>query len=241
VWFRHVVRKPLAFACDASDAATMTTLADLWPPAGLRVTSGDLELRMPDEPTLIALAELATRGVHPADEMPFYVPWTRGTASEVALAVLRYQWSMQSRMSPEDWGLDLAVLRAGQVVGKQSIFAKKFPLLRTAESGSWLGREFQGQGIGLRMRLLILHLLFDGLDAQRATTGAFSDNPASNAVTHRIGYEPNGSAWIEREGRSVENLHYVLTRDAWERRPDAHRLDVEYVGLDAVREFLQVS
>jgi RimJ/RimL family protein N-acetyltransferase len=234
-------RKPLAFAFDSSDAATMTTLADLWPPAGLRVTSGDLVLHMPDEPTLIALAELACRGVHPADAMPFYVPWTRGTPTEVALAVLRYQWSIQARMSPDDWGLELAVLRGGEVVGKQSIMAKKFPLLRTAESGSWLGREFQGQGIGLRMRLLILHLLFDGLGAQRATTGAFSDNPASNAVTHRIGYEPNGSEWLEREGGSVERLSYVLTRDAWEDRPDAHRLDVEYVGLDAVREFLQVT
>ena len=126
-------------------------------------------------------------------------------------------------------------------MGKQSIFAKKFPLLRAAESGSWLGREFQGQGIGLRMRLLILHLLFDGLSAQRATTGAFTDNPASNAVTRRIGYEPNGSDWVEREGTAVENLHYVLTREQWEQRPDAHRLDVAYAGLDALREFLQVT
>ena len=219
----------------------MTNLADLWPPAALRVTSGDLELRMPDEPTLIALAELATRGVHPEAEMPFYIPWTRGTPEQVALAVLRYQWSVQARMAPDDWSLELAVVSDGVVVGKQSIFAKRFPLLRTAESGSWLGQEFQGRGIGFRMRLLILHLLFDGLGAERATTGAFSDNPASNAVTRRIGYEPNGHDWLVREGRPAQNLHYVLTREAWERRPDEHRLDVQYVGLEPLREFLQIT
>jgi len=219
----------------------MTTLADLWPPAALAVTCGDLELRYADDDLLVALAELAAEGVHAPDAMPFFVPWTRGTPTEVARSVLAYQWGVRSRMSPDSWALELAVLRRGEVLGMQSISSREFPVLRTAESGSWLGRGHQGQGIGTRMRLMVLHLLFDGLDAQQATTGAFADNPASNAVTRRIGYAENGTELLQREGKAAANLRYVLSREAWERRPSDQRLDVSYTGLAALRDYLGIS
>ncbi len=52
---------------------------DLWPLAGLRVRSGDLELRYMDDADVHALARLAADGVHAPEAMPFTVPWTRGT------------------------------------------------------------------------------------------------------------------------------------------------------------------
>jgi RimJ/RimL family protein N-acetyltransferase len=219
----------------------MTTLADLWPPAGLSLTCGDLELRIPDDGLLVALAELAAEGVHDPGSMPFFVPWTRGTPTEVARSVLTYQWGTRSRMAPDAWALELAVLRRGEVLGIQSISSTHFRRLRSAESGSWLGRRFQGQGVGTRMRLMVLHLLFDGLGAERATTGAFEDNPASNAVTRRIGYVANGSEMLLREDVPSVNLRYVLTREAWSARPDEQRLDIAHAGLDEVREFLQIT
>lgn len=219
----------------------MTTLADLWPPAGLALTCDDLELRYADDALLVALAELAAGGVHAPDAMPFFVPWTRGTPTEVARSVLAYNWGTRSRMGPDAWALELAVLRGGEVLGVQAISSSHYPQLRTAESGSWLGRRFQGQGVGTRMRLLVLHLLFDGLGAERATTGAFADNPASNAVTRRIGYAENGSEMLLREDAAAVNVRYVLTREAWAARPDDQRLDVTYTGLDAVRAFLQID
>jgi len=219
----------------------MTTLADLWPPAGLSLTCGDLVLTVPDTPTLVALGEVAGRGVHAEDTMPFLTPWTRGEPRDVARAVVTYNWGLHARMAPDDWSLTLAVSRRGVPVGMQGIQGKGFPVLREVESGSWLGREFQGQGIGLRMRLMILHLAFDGFGADRALTSAFADNAASNAVSRRLGYAPNGEHWLAREGVATKDLRYVLTREAWEHRPDEHRLDIRYAGLAAVRGFLQIT
>ena len=143
---------------------------DLWPLAALRVRSGDLELRYMDDADVHALARLATDGVHAPEAMPFTVPWTRGTPTEVARSVLAYQWGARASVSTERWTLELAVVRAGEVLGTQGLMASDFPVTRTAETGSWLGLRHHGQGIGTRMRLMILHLFFEGFDGLRATT-----------------------------------------------------------------------
>ena len=53
------------------------------------------------------------------------------------------------------------------------------PFLAAADKRSWLGRGFQGRGIGTAMRRVICAFAFDHLDAEQVTSGAFSDNPAS--------------------------------------------------------------
>ena len=103
-------------------------------------------------------------------------------------------------------------MRDGEVLGTQSLMANDFPVTRTAETGSWLGLRHHGQGVGTRMRLMILHLLFEGFDGLRATTSAFDDNAASNAVTRRIGYAENGVEVLAREGKPATSRRYVLDR-----------------------------
>ena len=213
---------------------------DLWPISGIRVRSGDLELRYLDDEHLLELARLAGDGVHAPDAMPFVVPWTRGTPTEVARSVLAYQWAARASTSPQKWNLELAVVRAGEVLGSQAVMASNFPVLRTAETGSWLGLRHQGQGVGTRMRLMVLHLLFEGLGGLRATTSAFADNAASNGVTRRIGYAENGVDVVDREGRPAESLRYVLDRATWDARPAALRPDVTLAGIQAVREQLRL-
>lgn len=44
--------------------------------AELRVRTPRLELRLPTEDELHALAEVALAGIHPPERTPFYVPWT---------------------------------------------------------------------------------------------------------------------------------------------------------------------
>ena len=184
------------------------TLPELWPAAGVRVRAGDLELRWIDDDLLAELAELAGRGIHDPAAMPFAQPWTRGSATEVARNILSYQWSVRSRVGPEALTLELGVLVDGQPVGIQSVAGQHWSILRSLETGSWLGREFQGRGIGVRMRALILRLCFDGLAAEQITSTAFADNGASNAVSLRTGYEPDGHLRLVRdgEGRNAEPL-----------------------------------
>ncbi|CAB4586671.1 MAG: hypothetical protein F2534_17845 [Actinobacteria bacterium] len=48
----------------------------VWPLFDLRVTTPRLELRYVDDDLALELAELATRGVHDPEYMPFVVEWT---------------------------------------------------------------------------------------------------------------------------------------------------------------------
>jgi len=214
-------------------------LARLWPASALRARAGDLELRWIDDEVLVELAELAGRGIHSPDAMPFEHPWTRGTPDEVARSVLTYQWSLRGNVSPHAFVIELAVLHEGVPVGIQGLTAKDWTVLRTVNSGSWLGREHQGRGIGTRMRALVLHLAFEGFGAVEATSGAFADNAASNAVSRRVGYEHDGAFMAAREGTAVLHNRYRMTRERWESLRGAHAAllgaPVELAGVEAVR------
>ncbi|WP_163543029.1 GNAT family N-acetyltransferase [Occultella kanbiaonis] len=215
--------------------------AALWPFTRLAARSGDLELRYLDDDLLAAVAAVAARGVHAEDFMPFDFPWTRGTPVEVARSVLAYEWGKRAAMSPDAWTIELAVLVDGVPAGIQAIDATNFAVTRTVETGSWLGRAFQGRGIGTRMRALMLHLAFAGLGAEVATTSAWADNGPSNGVTRRLGYSPNGVRLESREGKQTEKLHYRLTRAAWGENQAARLSDVTLTGTEQVREFLRIS
>jgi RimJ/RimL family protein N-acetyltransferase len=224
----------------ASDA-----LIKLWPAAGVSARAGDLELRWIDDDLLVELAEVAARGVHAPEAMPFYTPWTRGTPAEVARSVLKSQWSARQNIGPGKLTLEHAVLVDGVVVGSQGASGENWPTLRSVETGSWLGREFQGRGIGTRMRVLMLHLLFDGLGAADVTSGAFADNPASNAVSLRVGYEFDGTTRLAREGQVARGNRYRMSRERWleVRDRDAGLLGapVTLHGVGALREQLDGS
>lgn len=213
-------------------------LVDQWPPAGVRILCGDLELRFLTDDLLVPLAELASEGVHAPDFMPFTQPWTRGTPDEVRRSVLQYQWGLRGSWSREKWSLELGVLRDGEVLGIQGVYAKDFAVTREAETGSWLGLRHQGQGVGTLMRLAVLHLFFDGLGGEHATTSAFEDNGPSNGVTRRLGYRTNGETTVAREGTAARSLRYVLHRADWDARPAELRPDVTLEGVPALRAFL---
>lgn len=115
----------------------------------------------------------------------------------------------------------------GEIAGTQSAFTKQWKATATFETGSWLGRRFQGQGLGKEMRIATLHLGFDGFGAERAVTAAYSDNPASLGVTRALGYRPNGDTRVSRDGRPVTMQHFVMDRPDFEGR---RRDDIEIVG-----------
>jgi RimJ/RimL family protein N-acetyltransferase len=215
------------------------TLARLWPASAVRARAGDLELRWIDDDLLVQLADLAGRGIHSPDAMPFEHPWTRGTADEVARSVVTYQWGLRTQVSPQAFVLEFAVLHDGVPVGVQGLTAKDWTVLRSVQSGSWLGQEHQGRGIGTRMRALVLHLAFAGFGAMEATSGAFADNVASNAVSRRIGYEFDGVDRVAREGAAVAHNRYRMTRERWESLLDEHATllgaPVELEGVEAIR------
>ena len=214
-------------------------IAEVFPALGLRLTAGPLELRGMTDDDLVTLGELAAGGIHEPDRMPFYHPWTLVDPSELPLKFAQYHWHGRASWSREKWELNLGVWRDGVPLGVQSVGTEDFLVTRTGETGSWLGLAYQGKGIGTAMRQMICAFLFDHLDFEEITSGAFIDNPASLAVSRKVGYRDNGVRRLKRrEGELAMNLRLVLRPEDFVR--GEHPLEVEGVtplrrsiGLDS--------
>jgi RimJ/RimL family protein N-acetyltransferase len=210
----------------------------LWPLFDLRIRSEHLVLRLPTDDELIDLAELARSGIHEDDEMPFGVPWTKRPSPEFEQGFVQHHWLMRGTWTPEKWWLNLAVERDGTFVAAQTIAADQFAVHRVVDTGSWVAKRFQRQGIGKEMRAAVLAFAFDHLGADVAESEAFLDNLASNAVSLGLGYESNGFGRLAPEGVSRETAKYRMTRAMWEARP---RPTVEVEGLEPCRALLGIE
>jgi RimJ/RimL family protein N-acetyltransferase len=189
-----------------------------WPLFGLELSTPRLRLRVPTLQDLEALADLAVDGVHDPEVQPFAVPWTDAPPVERARGLLQYHWSEWAAWKPSAWALNLVADLDGTIVGTQGLIGTDFAILREVSTGSWLGRRYQGQGIGTEMRAAVLHLAFAGLGAEYAVSAAFADNEASFAVSRKLGYQEDG---IERRvvrGRPVVSRRVRLDRAGWQAR-----------------------
>ena len=187
----------------------MTTVPAVLPLLALRVTAGPVELRGITDDLLGPIADLAL-DIHDPDFMPFFGPWSLTAAPDMPRVVAQYYWGLRSAFSPAKWSADFAVFYEGELVGVQGFATTGYLILRTGETGSWLGRRFQGKGIGTAMRQVICAFLIDHVDARRITSAAFADNPASLAVSRKTGYTDNGSEPFNRMGKPATLRRIVL-------------------------------
>lgn len=205
-----------------------------WPLLSLRITTPSLELRTPSDSDLSALVDLVLTGIHDPQTMPFTNAWTDVESPDLERGALQYWWRCRAEMTPLQWDLPFAVVSDGTIVGVQSLAAHSFPALRTAETGSWLGLDHQGAGIGKEMRQAIVWFAFECLDALAVTSAAYSDNRASCQVSLATGYEPNGTVYEQRRGERAEQIRYTLTRQRWSQvKPNA---DIRIEGFEACRD-----
>jgi RimJ/RimL family protein N-acetyltransferase len=205
----------------------VTTIADIYPVLGLRITAGPLGLRGISDEDIAALADLACRGVHPPERMPFSTPWTDAPAADLPLRFAQYHWSTRASFTRESWSLQLITTWEGVVVGTQGFFTHDYLVTHSGETGSWLGQAHQGHGIGTAMRRAMCAFLFDCLDAQEITSGAF-------VVSMKVGYRPNGERrMVRRPDEWQVNQGLVLTPETFVRGPE---ITVE--GLEPVRRLV---
>ncbi|MFE4481302.1 N-acetyltransferase [Kitasatospora xanthocidica] len=204
-------------------------IIDHWPLRGLRVSSPRLELRLPTEDELAEVADVAARGVHPPEERPFLTPWGELPPAERARHVVQLHWRRLGRWSAQDWALNLVAFHEGRPVGIQDMRAKEFGVRREIVSGSWLGLEFQGKGLGTEMRAAMLHLAFAELGTRSARSLSFADNHSSLAVSRRLGYRGDGIDRDVLDGRVVVSQRLRLTPEAWAGHA---RTPVTVTGLD---------
>ena len=202
-----------------------------WPLAELEVITPVLRLCHVTDDLADELARLAAQGIHDPATMPFAVPWTDAVSPELERNTVAYFRQTRTEVSTEHWDVPLAVIVGEAAVGVCSVSADGFPARRTVSTGSWLGRRYQGRGLGREMRTAALQLIFAGFDADVARTAAWHDNAASLGVTRSLPYVQTGSSRQSRRGVFDTMLEFTMTRAQWDQ---LQRRDIELIGIDAV-------
>ena len=205
----------------------------IWPLFGLRVRTPRLELRYIDDELANELVLLALKGIHDPATMPFGIPWTDAPSPQLERNALQFYWRCRAETSPKSWTINLATIVDGVVVGSTSLESTNFPTMREFGTGSWLGREFQGKGIGKEMRVATLQLGFLGFAAEHATTAAWPDNEPSLGVTRSLGYKSNGTRRAMRRYEAGQLHSFEMSRADF-----TSRLQRDDITLDGVEECL---
>lgn len=214
-----------------------------WPLLDLVVRTARLELRLIDDNIAVELAGIADPSMfadNPGDtSSQFKTGWVNTPSPERERQSLQFWWRNRAGITASQWNLDLAVVVDGRPAGCQSVKADDFRRRRHVLTGSWLAREFQGNGLGTEMRQAVLHLAFDGLGSLQAESSAFETNVRSIAVSRRVGYEENGR-WLRLRagGRLATEICFRMTE---ERYREHRRDDIEIVGLEPCLELLGAS
>jgi RimJ/RimL family protein N-acetyltransferase len=157
--------------------------------------------------------------------MPFAYAWTDEPYSEDW--VVRFHEELRGRWTPEAWDLELGVWAERKLAGIQGLVAEDFASERIVQTGSWLGRGFQGRGYGTEMRTAVLELAFRGLSAEEARSGAIDGNVASYRVSEKLGYRVTGYSTVSPRDEPVRHANLAIRRDEW--RPP---FPVEIAGLE---------
>jgi RimJ/RimL family protein N-acetyltransferase len=197
----------------------MTSLADIWPPFGLILTTPRLTVRPILDDDIPAAVDAARSGIHEPGKSPFSTPWAEMPADELAPNMAQWYWRCRGNFTKDSWTLLLAVWRDDEFLGVQDLGAKNFATLKTVSTGSWLKRSAQGQGVGKEMRAAVVSYAFDYLGAEVAESEAASWNQQSLGVSTSLGYELNG---ISRDGwgEKIEEVQRVRLTPTTFKRPD---------------------
>ena len=198
------------------------TLEEIFPAFALEISCGPLTLHGLRTQDIPAVAAVATEGIHGPEFLPFLFPWSEAPADQLPLNSARFYWESFASFTPERWHLNLVVRHENRVVGMQDVFARTdFRKTRALETGSWLGRAYQGRGIGTLMRQVVCAFCFDHLGAEVMGSGYIDGNVSSAAVSRKVGYVENGRRRLEdpkSDGYRWER-RVLLTPDALVRPP----------------------
>ena len=188
-----------------------------WPLVDLRIRTPRLELRLPTDDDLLGLLDVVRAGVADPDQTVFMVPWHQLPSPALERQFLQHCWKSRGSWNPSAWSLNLVLVENGRPIGQQEIAARDFGIRKLVQSGSWIGREFQGRGLGTEARAAILALAFDGLGADFAESGYFAGNERSRRVSEKLGYERICEEILSIEGRQRREIRVRCSRASWRR------------------------
>ncbi|MDO5736069.1 MAG: GNAT family protein [Propionibacteriaceae bacterium] len=202
-------------------------LAALYAPFGLRITAGDITLRLFRDADLPAYAELISSRLFADETAPHVFDWWTKDPDVRLRSGQQFLWQARAGISPASWTLTMGVFEGAHLIGSQDVSAKDFAKLRVVDSGSYLRLDAQGRGVGTLMRQMMLVLAFDHLGAIRAESSAVLGNGMSIAVSKHCGYHLDGMEFTMNGQTRVELQRVAVTPETFI-RPD---VDVQVHGV----------
>ncbi|MDO5644798.1 MAG: GNAT family N-acetyltransferase [Dermabacter sp.] len=194
-------------------------LETIFAPFALKITLGDLELRLIRDADFPAYAALLREDIFAPEFAEAMFPWLDAEPEDRIRGALQYQWGKRASLDPSSWELPLGVFYRGALIGSQSIVATSFELSRTVETGSWLTRAYQGRGLGTLARQAVVDFSFTHLKADRAESSALVTNTPSLRVSRRLGYVDNGTQMVVEGGKACLHQRVLVTPQTFV-RPD---------------------
>jgi RimJ/RimL family protein N-acetyltransferase len=154
-----------------------------------------------------------------------------GDSPDTERQLLQRHWRALAHWKPGSWHLPLAVFLAAEPVGMQDLWAEEFAQRRSVGTGSWITRTRQGRGYGTEARAAVLDLAFGHLGVLEALTEYTEGNHASERVSRKLGYVPNGQRAAHRDDAGpVTEYQLRLDRPAWESHARRDRVTVTGLG-----------
>lgn len=217
------------------------SLAEIWPLYHLKISTPRLVLHLPDPEETIGLARVAARGIRVDGEPRYQAEWLYGSPTTIERGLFQALARDMANWQASDWSLGLGIFLDEQPIGVQHIFSRQFAQTRGFGSGIWLGIAYQGQGFGTECGRAVLTFGFDGLDAEEAYIGAWSDNQRSIRMMEKLGYQLNGGYRQIRDGVVVRDQRMSFTRGQWKTQQVTQSKGIHIAGLIVCREMFGVS
>ena len=143
---------------DSDPSQPSSQLSDYFAPLALRVITPRLTLQLPSGPELYQTLHVIERGIHDPSQMPFINAWTDLPSPRRERESLARWWRLRAEWTARDWRWSGAVHVEDSILGVQDLVGLDFLKTRQVKTASWLGLEYQGQGLGREMREAVLHL-----------------------------------------------------------------------------------
>ncbi len=204
---------------------------------GLRVSCGEVTLKAPTVSEALAAADLVAGGLFAEGDRVTLADWyhpddlVRTARGSISYLLDSWTGMAASRELP------FVIVVDGTVVGAQGLHVNApFVITREVSTGSWVGRHHRGAGFGTLARWCALEIAFEGLHALTVRSEAFIENHASQRVSQKCGYQPDGTAVCAQAttGQRMVMRRFRHDRERW--RALARPL-VRAEGLDEIAAF----
>ena len=184
----------------------------------LRVVCDNVVLKIPTLEQGVALAKIAYDGLFPDGEDITISGWydPKNPAAN-AFSVMEHLFRSWKTLGQSPLRLPMVVMENNVVVGTQSFgdTTNAFKITRELGTGSYLIPDARGKGVGTKARHCALALGFNILGASEMVTSALATNIASNRVSEKCGYLPDGKQIISDRGQRKVLNRYRLTREQY--------------------------